>query len=367
MGIMELVVYTFAILYFTIIFSFFIGIVFLENKKTKNINNISIIIAARNEEKHLPSLLESLISQNFPKENYEIIVIDDRSEDKTAEIVNEYKHKNSNITLLQIKNESKNLIGKKGAVDKGIRAAKNDILAFTDADCVPTQNWLLQISNHFTEDTDIVAGYSFINYKNRFFQFLKNLERSSIFAIVAGSFGWNWGITITAGNMAYRKELFYKVGGFGDIGTVRSGDDDLMIQKMGKFAHRMKFMFHPDSVINTGRDSTTSSQMNQETRRGSKWRYYPTSVKIMTLFIFVYYLIFIGCFLGFLFGKLSTILLIIIIILKIIPEFLLITLFLSRIKRLRLMWVFPIAELIYIPYFIFFGLKGTFGKFKWKE
>ncbi len=93
MEIMEFIIYTFALLYFTIIFSFFIGIVFLENSKNKNINKISIIIAARNEEKHLPNLLDSLISQNYPTENFEIIIIDDRSEDKTAAIVNGYKAK----------------------------------------------------------------------------------------------------------------------------------------------------------------------------------------------------------------------------------------------------------------------------------
>lgn len=364
---MEFTFLVFAILYFTIIFSFFIGIVFLENSKNTKINKISVIIAARNEEKHLPNLLDSLISQNYPKENYEIIVVDDRSEDKTATIVKKYQIQSSNIILLQVITESKQLLGKKGALDKGIRAAKYDLLAFTDADCVPTRNWLTQINKHFTNDTDVVAGYSFIHYKNRFFQFLKNLERSSIFAIVAGSFGWNLGITITAGNMAYRKELFYKVGGFGDIGKIRSGDDDLMIQKMGRFVRRMKFMFHPDSAINANREESANSQMQQEIRRGSKWRYYPSSIKIMTLFIFIYYLIFIGCFWGFLFAKISTTLFIIILSLKLIPEFLLITLFLARVKRLSLMWVFPIAELIYIPYFVFFGLKGTFGRYKWKE
>ena len=367
MEIMEFIIYIFAILYFTIIFSFFIGIVFLENSKNTNINNISVIIAARNEEKHLPNLLNSLSSQNYPLENYEIIIIDDRSEDKTANIIKEFQIKNKNITLLQVKNESKFLLGKKGALDAGIRTAKHNILAFTDADCVPTNNWLKQINSHFTDDTDIVAGYSYVNYKNKLFRYLKNLERSSIFAVVAGSFGWNWGITITAGNMAYRKELYGKVDGFNDIGEIRSGDDILLIQKMGKIARKMKFMFHPDSVVHTGRDETTDSQIQQETRRGSKWRYYTTQIKIMTLFIFIYYLIFIGCLLGFLFAKISTIIFIIIFFLKIIPEFLLLTLFLTRIKRLRLMWVFPIAELIYIPYFIVFGLKGTFGKYKWKE
>ena len=155
---MELIIFIFAMLYFTIIFSFFIGIVFLENLKNTKINKISVIIAARNEEKHLPNLLDSLISQNYQKENYEIIVVDDRSEDKTAAIVKKYQSKNSNITLLQIKNESKHLLGKKGALDKGIRSAMYDILAFTDADCVPTRNWLTQINRHFTDDTDVVAG-----------------------------------------------------------------------------------------------------------------------------------------------------------------------------------------------------------------
>jgi len=364
---MEFIILAFAILYFTIIFSFLIGIVFLNDSKNTNINNISVLIAARNEEEHLPDLIKSLISQNYPKENYEIIIVDDRSTDKTSELVKQFQCEYSNMKLLRIENESEQLLGKKEAIDAGIRAASYNLLAFTDADCVPTQNWLKHINSHFTEDTDVVAGYSYVHYKNRFFKYLKNLERSSLFAVIAGSFGWNWGITITAGNMAYRKELFEKAGGFGEIGKVRSGDDDLMIQKMRKHIRCMKFMFHPDSIIETGRDQTTKTQMHQEIRRGSKWRYYTLPIKILTLFIFMYYVIFIWCFLGFLFSKISTMLFIIILILKILPEFLLLTLFLAKIRRLRLMWVFPIAELLYIPYFIYFGMKGTFGKYRWKE
>ena len=364
---MEFVIYLFAIIYFTIIFFFFIGIVFLGNKKNTNINNISVIIAARNEEKHLPNLLNSLISQNYPKENYEIIIVDDRSKDKTAEITLKFQSDNSNLKLLKIENESKHLLGKKGAIDAGIKDAKYDILAFTDADCVPTDNWLKQINEHFTAETDIVAGYSYLHYKNPFFKFLKNLERSSIFAVIAGSFGWNWGITITAGNMAYRKQLYEKVNGFSDIGKIRSGDDILMIQKMSKYVRKMKFMFHRDSIIYASRIESADSQIQQETRRGSKWKHYTMPVKLMTLFIFIYYIIFTCSIFGFLFAKLPLTQFMLVLLLKIIPEFLLLTIFLAKIKKLKLMLVFPIAEIIYIPYFILFGLKGTFGKFKWKE
>ena len=167
--------------------------------------------------------------------------------------------------------------------------------------------------------------------------------------------------------MAYRKELYHKVNGFDDIGKIRSGDDVLMIQKMSKYARKMMFMFHQDSIINTGRNETAGSQVQQEIRRGSKWKYYTIPVKIMTLFIFLYYLIFTGCFFSLLLNVFSLSFFLNILLIKIIPEFLLLTLFLTRIKKLKLMWVFPIAELIYIPYFIFFGIKGTWGKYRWKE
>jgi glycosyltransferase involved in cell wall biosynthesis len=365
--IMEFAIYILALVYFTIIFYFFIGILFLNSKKNKKINNISIIIAARNEEKQLPNLLNKLINQNYPQENYEIIVVNDRSEDNTFSIIEEFQKKNINIRLVNLETESRHLLGKKGALDAGIRTSRYGILAFTDADCIPTLNWLQQINAHFTENTDIIAGYSYVQYKSKLFKLLKNLERSSIFAVIAGGFGWNWGITITAGNMAYRKGLYHKVNGFDDIGTIRSGDDVLMIQKMSKYARNMSFMFHPDSIINTGRNETAGSQVQQETRRGSKWKYYIIPVKIMTLFIFLYYLIFTGCFLSLFLNVFSLSFFLNILLIKIIPEFLLMTLFLIRIKKLKLMWVFPIAELFYIPYFIFFGIKGTWGKYKWKE
>lgn len=367
MGDMELVIYIFALIYFTIIISFFIGMLFNKNSQNTKINHISVIIAARNEEKHLSELLKSLTKQTYMKDKFEVIVVDDRSNDNTAEIVRRFALKYSNIRLLQIKNVQEHLLGKKRALDTGIRAAKYDLLAFTDADCVLNKRWIEQINKHFTEDTDIVAGYSYVNYKNPFFKYLKNLERSSIFALIAGSFGWNWGITITAGNMAYRKELYEKVNGFDNIGSVKSGDDVLMIQKMNKFARKMKFMFHKDSFVKTGRTETVHSQMQQEIRRGSKWIHYTFPVKIMTLFVFVYYIIFLGCFFCFLFAGFSTTQFLVVLFLKIFPEFLLLIYFLIKVHKIKLMWALPIAELIYIPYFVIFGLKGTFGKFKWKE
>ncbi len=353
--------------YFGIISFFIVGILILKKEFNQHPQKISVIIAARNEEKYLPELLEILINQSYKKDDYEIIVADDRSTDRTSEIVKQFQKNNSNLKLVKIHKENKELIGKKGALDAAIKEAKHNILAFTDADCKPSLNWLLELNKHFTVDTDFIAGYSPLIVRNKFLSFLKNLERVSIFAITAGGFGWNLGITCTARNMAYRKSLFNKVNGFYGIGYLSSGDDDLMLQKMSKYTKKMNFMFSRDSIVESFDKRNLQEHADLESRRASKWKYYPLSIKLMTLFIFTYYIIFLLSFIGFIFNYISTVNFLYILLIKIISEFLLLLIFLIKIQRKRFLLAFPLAELIYIPYFIFFGLKGTFGTFKWKN
>ncbi len=357
-----------SLIYCLIVLSFFFGIFFLKKGKNKSFNKFSIIIAARNEEKHLPELLEILLAQNYPKDHYEIIVADDRSIDKTSLIIKEYSQRFPNLKLVQIMEESENLIGKKNALNTAIKKAEYDILAFTDADCLPNKNWLSEINRHFSNQIDFVTGYSpLILKENKFLDSLKNFERATHFAVVAGSLGLNWKITCAARNMAYRKSLFEKVNGFSGIGHLRSGDDDLMLQKMAKHIRKANFMFLEDAIVPSFDKDNLQEMAHLETRRASKWVHYTLPVKIMTFFFLIYYLAFIFAFFSFVFNLLNLNIFLLILLLKIIPEFLLIFLFLIKVKRTKLMLVFPILELIYIPYFIFFGLKGTFGKYRWKN
>ncbi|HPR17933.1 MAG TPA: glycosyltransferase [Candidatus Cloacimonadota bacterium] len=362
-----IIIYCLAGGYAAILFFFLIGIFLIRKSQPSENQKISVIIAARNEEKNLPGLLTILTQQNYPQENYEIIIADDRSNDATSEIVEKWQKDFLNITLVRVKTENPQLVGKKGAITAAVAAARFSILAFTDADCLPTQNWLKEINKHFDQHTDFVAGYSYLTQKNLFFELLKNLERSAIFAVSSGAIGYNWGVTCTAANLAYRKEIFTKAGGFSGIGHIRSGDDDLMLQKISKYLRSMKFMFSRDSVILSEGSATGRQQINLETRRGSKWKYYPLSIKLITLLVMLFYLSYVYLLGGCIIGAFSWNLFLMITCLKIIPEFLLLFVFLWKMHRFGLLLLLPIAELIYIPYFIFFGLKGTFGKYKWKE
>jgi cellulose synthase/poly-beta-1,6-N-acetylglucosamine synthase-like glycosyltransferase len=193
------------------------------------------------------------------------------------------------------------------------------------------------------------------------------LERASIFAVGSGSFGLKTAITCTARNMVYRKSNWQKVGRFSKIGHIASGDDDLMLLLQRKEIRKYNFMFSQSSIVPAIEDKDLKAQMHQETRRGSKFKYYPLYLKFICLMTFIFYMgllasfciviadfYYLPVFIGFL-------------LIKIIPEFVLLTVFLSKVKRLKYLVMMPLAELIYIPYFVFFGLKGTFGGYKWKN
>ena len=110
--------------------------------KNLDLPAVSLLIAARNEEKNLPKLLTALAKQTYPKDKFEIILLEDRSTDATAEIAKKYQNILPNLTITHIKNVSTGINPKKNALQIGINQSKFDWLLLTDADCVPPENWI---------------------------------------------------------------------------------------------------------------------------------------------------------------------------------------------------------------------------------
>jgi len=361
------IIYLLTAFYSLLIFILFLGVFLLKKPGESQNQKISIIVAARNEEQHLPELLHRLAIQNYPEDCFEIIISNDRSTDATLDILQEATSRIPNLKYVTVKEENPKMVGKKGALTLAIAAASNPILAFTDADCLPGENWLKEIDRHFQKKVDYLAGYSPLIISNPKLNRLKNLERASIFAVTAGSFGINWALTSTGRNLAYRRELYDQMGGFKEIGHIRSGDDDLMLQLMGRKIRKFNFMFAPDSFIPSFDKEDLQTQIQLESRRASKFKHYPASIKLIILDIALFYLATVVATIAAIFGNFPLTALGIILLAKVLPEFLLLLTFLHKIGKKELMKSFPLAELIYIPYFLFFGIKGTFGKYKWKN
>ena len=190
----------------------------------------SIIICAKNESKNLRQLLPKVLEQEYPAA-FEVVVVNDASEDESELVLAQLKEKYSHLYYTTIPYDKKFLHGKKLAVTIGVKAAKNEHLLFTDADCEPAgKDWLKTMAKGFASGKDIVLGYGpykkqkgFVNLWHRYDTFQIGLLYLS-FALRGVPY---MGV---GRNMAYKKSLFVKNQGFKEHQHILSGDDDLFIR-----------------------------------------------------------------------------------------------------------------------------------------
>jgi len=331
----------------------------------EELQEISIIIAARNEMQNLPALLNSLSQLDYPTDKYEIIIVNDHSDDGS----NNFLAKQKILPRLKVINfysETPPLKGKKAALQQGIEAAQYDILAFTDADCIVPKTWLQEINRSFTKETDYLLSYSVIKKKpNDSIIRLKNFERSVNYALAAAGLYYKIPFTSSACNMVYRKKTFLESGSFAGIGHLRSGDDDLLLIKMMPYIR--KAAYNPNTAMQVTSIDGTDRKKHYQTniRRASKFKYYPRWLKGLCAFIFIYFFLFYIA-LWQLANKKSSKAIKLSLLLKTSAEFAFSYSHLRQIGRSKLAFLYPLQIFVFPLHFIFYGLRGTLGKYTWK-
>ncbi|TVZ55335.1 cellulose synthase/poly-beta-1,6-N-acetylglucosamine synthase-like glycosyltransferase [Lutibacter sp. Hel_I_33_5] len=210
----------------------FLSFLSAKKKKSNNIKNlpISVIICAKNEAQNLQKYLPSVINQKY--NDFEIVLINDASSDDTLEVMENFEKKNNNIKIVDVKNIEAFWGNKKYALTLGIKAAKNEHLLFTDADClISSDNWISEMSTRFNEEKTIILGYgkyaktkrSLVNLLVRYETLLTAIQYFSYAKLGSPYMG-------VGRNLAYTKSDFFKTKGFISHLHIRSGDDDLFIQ-----------------------------------------------------------------------------------------------------------------------------------------
>lgn len=205
-------------------------------KKNKKENSsfstpISVVICARNEENNIENFLPTILEQDYP--NFEVVVVNDCSSDNSEFVLERLQKKYSNLRVTTIKEDEKFTHTKKLALTVGIKAAKNEWLVLTDADCIPTsKDWLSTIASNFSDNTEIVLGYGgFFAEKG----FLNKLIRFDALFIAMQYLGFALARMPYMGvgrNLAYKKDIFFKNKGFASHSHLDSGDDDLFINEV---------------------------------------------------------------------------------------------------------------------------------------
>ncbi|MFQ5675858.1 MAG: glycosyltransferase, partial [bacterium] len=218
----------------------------------------------------------------------EIIVIDDRSKDRTYEIAESYARSYTQIKLLQIKDSSAYIAPKKRAIDFGIQQASGEIILTTDADCQPKSNWVAGMVKYFEADVGLVAGFNpYQANDDRVFNKILALDYFAMASVAAASIGLNFPISCSGGNLAYRKEVYHELGGFKDFSAWISGDDDFFLEQVReKSTWRIRYAIDPETHVPTLPPKNLREFVQQRIRYASKGRSY--TAKVTAVLVGVY-------------------------------------------------------------------------------
>ena len=261
------------------------------SKKTPANVGVSVIICAKNEAENLQEFLPSVISQEYP--NFEIVLINDASKDKTLKVMESFASKHNNIKLVNVKNVEAFWGNKKYALTLGIKVAKHEHLLFTDADCIPlSRHWISEMASHFDDSKTIVLGYG--SYKKIKKSFLNKLIRFETLqtAIQYLSFA-KAGIPYmgVGRNLAYKKSEFFNANGFISHIDVRSGDDDLFINQVAS-ANNTTICYSKESFTESIPKTTFSDWIKQKRRHISTAKHYKLKHQVLLTLLYSSQLLF---------------------------------------------------------------------------
>ncbi|MEJ2003407.1 MAG: glycosyltransferase [Cyclobacteriaceae bacterium] len=191
---------------------------------------VSVIVCARDEAQNLRRLLPALMDQNH--ENFEIILVDDRSTDGTDDVCRPYQL-NESFHYLRIDTVPENFNGKKFGLTKGIEAASNNLILLTDADCMPASNeWISEMCSGFSPQTDFVLGFGMYREEPGLLNLLIRFETLWTAIHYLGFALLNMPYMGVGRNLAYRKRVFSSNSGFSGVSHITGGDDDLLVNKL---------------------------------------------------------------------------------------------------------------------------------------
>lgn len=325
---------------------------------------ISVIIPARNEEENIGELLKALQQQTYPRNLFEIIVVDDHSTDKTAAIVTKFPE----VKLLQLNNDAINSYKKK-AIEKAITATSFELIVTTDADCIPMPKWLQTIVSFrgATNAGFIVAPVVF-NCNSSLLQVFQAMDFMVLQGITGASVDKKIHSMCNGANLAYERKLFYEVDGFDGIDHIASGDDMLLMHKIAKkYPGRIQYLKSADAIVATQPMLTWKQFFNQRVRWASKATFYDDKrIFWVLLLVYLFNLFFLVLLVAGFWNSYFWLLFLFAWICKTaieLPFFYSLSQFFNKQWAVKLFFVF---QPLHIFYTIISGLLGQFGKYEWK-
>ncbi|ALJ06315.1 glycosyl transferase family 2 [Pseudalgibacter alginicilyticus] len=365
MTFLDFVYYTFIFVVFfqVLLYIFFYGrFAFLkQNKESQKSIPISVIICAKNEAKNLTRFLPSIIEQDYS--NFEIVLINDASNDDTLQVMEAFASKQDNIKIVNVKNNEAFWGNKKYALTLGIKAAKNDYFLFTDADCKPVSNqWISEMSSHFNSKKAIVLGYG--KYAKTDKSFLNKLIRFETVITAVQYFTFTkFGLPYmgVGRNLAYKKDTFFKANGFINHIKIRSGDDDLFINQVAT-KDNTTICISENSFTESVPKTTFNQWITQKRRHISTANHYKKTHKFLLALLYTFQFLFWSLALILLLAKYQWIVVFSLLLVKIIVQYIIIGLSAKKLGEKDFLFLIPFLELFLIATHLIIFIKNCISK-----
>ena len=231
---------------------------------------VSILVPARDEEKAIPDCLESLVRQQYPSDKYEIVVVNDRSADRTPAIIEGYQKKYRMIKCVSIDSNSTGLTGKQNAISEGLKFCIGEIILNIDADCTAGPLWVRQTVSHFAPQVGVSVGFVLTKRRDAsvirsLFADIQGLDLLLLRYAAAGAAGMNVTAPCGGANLAYRKVVLDEVG-YSEIGYAL-GEDISLIEAVAKNTDlEMLFIRDKDAAVFTSAAEGMRQFLSQRVR-----------------------------------------------------------------------------------------------------
>jgi cellulose synthase/poly-beta-1,6-N-acetylglucosamine synthase-like glycosyltransferase len=332
----------------------------------------SILIPARNESSSIAACIRSVYGNNYPSHLFEVLVIDDFSEDDTIQQVLALQKDFPGLRLLSLQDfpGSGQTKFKKRAIEVGIGESKGHWIVTTDADAIVPQQWLLLLNNYIHEhQPGFIAAPVIFHSGSSILSKFQELDFMTMQGITAASVGAGFHSMCNGANLAYKKEMFFAVGGFDGNQHLPTGDDMLLMHKVKKtFPESIGYLFSTEATVSTWPQKSWKDFLQQRIRWASKADSYgePVIFSVLLGVWLVNALLFIGMIAIF-FNQSLLLPWIVLLAIKTLSE----VIFLWRVarffKRESLLLYFPFLQPIHLLYIVVAGWLGKFGSYEWKN
>lgn len=326
---------------------------------------ISVVVAVRNEEKNIERLISLLLLQQYPKDFYEIIMVDDHSTDNTLKLLQALVQDNR-ITVIQL---PEGIASKKNAIDRGVRAAQGELIITTDADCEMNEHWLQSFASFYRQTSaQFIAAPVNMHPGTSMRGVFQTLDFLGMQGITGAAVSHRFHTMCNGANLAYTKRSFLEVNGFEGIDNIPSGDDMLLMHKIF-VAHpeHVLYMKNPAAIVTTHPEPSWNDFLNQRVRWASKAVHFKDrKVFYALLLTYVVNLFYLILSVAVVFDLRWWPFLLLLLFAKVLIEFPFINAVSIFFRQQTLMKFFPFLQPFHIIYIVIAGWLGRFGSYKWK-